>query len=171
MPTPAYMSIEGTRQGNITKGAFTEASVGNIYVEGHPNEILVQAFEHEINIPRDSQSGQPTGRRIHEALRISKAFDKASPLLYLALITGETLTQVVIKFYRISASGTLEHYFTIELEDAIILGIEASMAHCQEAANQNLTPVEIVSFSCRKITWAHEVAGTHGADDWRKPRE
>ena len=42
MPTPAYLSIEGSTQGNITEGAFTEDSVGNIYQEGHENEILVE---------------------------------------------------------------------------------------------------------------------------------
>ena len=31
MPTPAYMTITGERQGNITANNFTEASVGNIY--------------------------------------------------------------------------------------------------------------------------------------------
>ncbi|MBS9783289.1 MAG: type VI secretion system tube protein Hcp, partial [Pasteurella sp.] len=30
MPTPAFIAIEGSRQGNITAGAFTEDSVGNV---------------------------------------------------------------------------------------------------------------------------------------------
>ncbi|MBA5205952.1 type VI secretion system tube protein Hcp, partial [Pectobacterium aroidearum] len=42
MPTPCYISIEGKTQGNITAGAFTSDSVGNIYVEGHEDEMLVQ---------------------------------------------------------------------------------------------------------------------------------
>ncbi len=37
MTTPAYMSVTGTKQG----------------------------FNHEVMIPRDPQSGQPTGSRIH----------------------------------------------------------------------------------------------------------
>ncbi|SIS16074.1 type VI secretion system effector, Hcp1 family, partial [Aquipseudomonas alcaligenes] len=35
MPTPAYLSLEGTKQGLITAGTFTEDSVGNIFQEGH----------------------------------------------------------------------------------------------------------------------------------------
>ena len=35
MPTPCYISITGQTQGNITAGAFTADSVGNIYVQGH----------------------------------------------------------------------------------------------------------------------------------------
>jgi hypothetical protein len=30
MPTPCYISIQGQTQGNITAGAFTPDSVGNI---------------------------------------------------------------------------------------------------------------------------------------------
>lgn len=35
MPTPAYLSITGVKQGLITAGTFTQDSVGNIYQEGH----------------------------------------------------------------------------------------------------------------------------------------
>ncbi|MBB9083704.1 hypothetical protein FSH97_020580, partial [Escherichia coli] len=38
MPTPCYISITGQTQGNITAGAFTADSVGNIYVQGHEVE-------------------------------------------------------------------------------------------------------------------------------------
>ena len=67
MPTPAYLSLEGTKQGLITAGTFTEDSVGNIFQEGHEDQILVQAFQHQVIIPRDPQSGQPTGQqRVHQ---------------------------------------------------------------------------------------------------------
>ena len=105
MPTPAYLTIEGTTQDNITKSAFTEDSVGNIYQEGHENEILVQAFEQELTVPVDPQSGQPAGQR-HKAMTITKVFDKSSPLLYVALSTGERLTRCVLKWHRTSTSGT-----------------------------------------------------------------
>ena len=60
MPTPAYLSLEGTKQGLITAGTFTEDSVGNIFQEGHEDQILVQAFQHQVIIPRDPQSGRPS---------------------------------------------------------------------------------------------------------------
>ena len=82
MPTPAYISIEGATQGNITQGAFTEASVGNIWQEGHENEILVQAIEHRVTIPRDPQSGQPSGQRVHLPFKFTAPLNKATPLLY-----------------------------------------------------------------------------------------
>ncbi len=170
MPTPAYMTIEGTTQGNITENAFTEDSVGNIWQEGHENEVLVQAFKHNVMIPRDPQSGQPSGQRTHRPVSVTKIFDKASPLLYNALCSGEVLTKVEIKWYRTAPSGTQEHYFTIKLEDAVIVDIQGYMPNCQDPANSSFTHLEDVSFSYRSITWNHEVAGTSGSDDWRAPK-
>ncbi|RLC15511.1 MAG: type VI secretion system tube protein Hcp, partial [Deltaproteobacteria bacterium] len=71
MPTPAYMTIEGEKQGPITAGAFTEDSVGNIWQEEHTEELLVNGFSHVIHIPTDPQSGQPSGQRVHGPLTIT----------------------------------------------------------------------------------------------------
>ena len=71
MPTPAYIKIEGQTQGNITAGAFTAESVGNIFVEGHEDQMLVQALKHKITVPTDPQSGQPAGQRVHGPLIIT----------------------------------------------------------------------------------------------------
>lgn len=169
MPTPAYLTIEGATQGLITNEAFTEASVGNIYQEGHENEILVQAFEHVVTVPTDIQSGQPTGQRQHKPLMITKVYDKSSPLLYTALTTGELLTKCTLKWFRTSKQGKQEHYFTTELEDAIITEIRARMPNCQDPNMKHFTHLEDVCFAYRKITWKHEIGSTEGSDDWRAP--
>lgn len=171
MPTPAYLQIEGSTQGAMTTGAFTEVSVGNIYQEGHEDEIIVQAFGHRLKVPTDVQSGQPTGQRRHQPLMITKTFDKSSPMLYTALATGELLTKCELKFYRTSTSGFQEHFFTIALEDAIITDINAYMHNCQDPGCAHYTLLEDVAFTYRKITWNHVAAGTSGADDWRTPRQ
>ncbi len=93
MATPAYMSITGTKQGLITAGAFTEDSVGNTYQEGHEDQVMVQGFNHEVIIPRDPQSGQPTGQRVHKPVVITKVFDKASPLLLAGRLAGLRVTR------------------------------------------------------------------------------
>jgi len=169
MPTPAYLTLQGTKQGLITAGTFTQDSVGNIYQEGHEDQILVQGFAHDVTIPRDPQSGQPTGQRIHKPLMISKVFDKSSPLIFSALTSGETLTKCRLEWYRTSSSGTQEHYFTIELEDAIVVDVQSRMPNCQDPEHAHFTHLEDVFFSYRKITWTHEVAGTSASDDWRAP--
>jgi type VI secretion system secreted protein Hcp len=170
MPTPAYISIDGVNQGLITAGANTMDSMGNRYQEGHEDESTVQAFRHEIIIPRDPQSGQPSGQRVHQPLVITKIFDKASPLLYAALASGERLNKVTIKWFRTSMAGTQEHYFTHELEDAMIVDIRGHSPNAQDPAQAHFTHMEDVEFTYRKISWTHEVAGTSGDDDWRAPK-
>lgn len=169
MATPAYMSIKGAKQGVITAGAFTANSVGNSYQEGHEDQVMVQGFKHQICIPRDPQSGQPTGQRVHQPLVVTKVYDKASPLLLSALTSGELMEQVVIQWYRTSSSGTQEHYYTTKLEDAIIVEMKDYMLNCQDPANAHFTHLEDVHFTYRKITWTHEICGTTGSDDWRTP--
>ena len=170
MPTPAYLRIEGTSQGLITQGTFTQESVGNVYQEGHEDEILIEAFSHQVLTPSDPQSGQPTGQRVHKPLVVTKVFDKCSPMLYTALCRGELLTACVLKFYRTSADGQQEHYFTIQLDDAIIVDIRAYMPNCQDPGLAHFTNLEDISFTYRAITWTHEVSGTSGSDDWRASR-
>lgn len=169
MPTPAYLTMKGTKQGLMTAGTFTADSVGNIYQQGHEDQILVQAFEHQIIIPRDPQSGQPTGQRVHKPLMITKVFDKSSPLIFNALTSGEKLETCRLEWFRTSATGTQEHYFTIELTDAIIVDVKSSMPNCQDPANAHFTHLEDVYMTYRKIIWTHEVCGTTGSDDWRTP--
>ncbi len=48
MPTPAYMSIEGRKQGNISAGSSTDKSIGNTWQEGHEDEILINGFGRHV---------------------------------------------------------------------------------------------------------------------------
>lgn len=169
MPIPAYLTIKGERQGLITAGTFTPASVGNIYQEGHEDECLIEAFDHQIVLPRDPQSGQPTGQRVHKPLKVTKIMDKCSPLLFSALTSGELLPEVTLKFYRNSATAAMEHYFTITLIDAIIVDIQTYMYNCQDPAMACFTHLEDVYMTYRKIIKTHEVANTSESDDWRSP--
>ncbi|MEX9794798.1 Hcp family type VI secretion system effector [Morganella morganii] len=171
MPTPCYIAIEGKTQGNITAGAFTAESVGNIYVQGHEDEMLVQQFDHIVTVPTDPQSGQPSGQRAHRPFKFTVAMNKAVPLLYNALASGEMLPNVELKWYRTSVEGKQEHFFTTALEDATIVNIDCKMPHCQDPSKSDYTQLIEVSLAYRKISWDHTVAGTSGADDWRTPIE
>ncbi|RXJ67319.1 type VI secretion system tube protein Hcp [Halarcobacter ebronensis] len=167
MNNPIFITIKGSTQGLITQGTFTPESIGNSYQKGHEDEALIKGFSHNISIPRDPQSGQPSGQRVHEPFVISKLFDKSSPLLYNALTKGETLTEVELKWYRTSYAGKPEHYFSIVLEDAVIVNIDSFMENEENLNKSQVAPLERVSFAYRKITWRHETASTSGEDDWR----
>jgi type VI secretion system secreted protein Hcp len=169
MPTPAYVTITGETQGDITAGAFTADSVGNVYQLGHEDEILVQEIKHEVITPTDPQSGQPSGPRVHKPLTFSSSLNKATPLMYQALANGEMLPTVEFKWYRTSMAGKQEHFFTTKLLDATIVRINTVLPHAQDKKNENYTQLIEVSLAYRMIIWEHGIAGTMGSDDWRAP--
>jgi type VI secretion system secreted protein Hcp len=117
MVTPAYMPITGTQQGLIIAGVFTADSVGNICQESHENQVMVQRFSHAVIIPRDPQSDQPTGQRVHQPVVITQVFDKASPRLLTALTCGERMIEIALHWGRTSAAGTQERYDTTQRGD------------------------------------------------------
>ncbi|MFS1449393.1 Hcp family type VI secretion system effector, partial [Vibrio lentus] len=129
MPTPAYMSINGETQGHITKDTYSADSVGNTWQEAHVDEFLVQELDHVLTVPRDPQSGQPTGQRVHRPVVVTKVQDRCSPLLFNALVSGEKLPECVIRFYRTSVQGKQEHYYSIKLIDALLVDIQTRMNH------------------------------------------
>ena len=98
---------------------------------------------------------------------MTKLIDKSSPLLYNALTKGETLKKVELKWYRTSYAGKPEHYYSMILEDAVITNMDASMESQETSSTNQVSPVEPVSFSYRKVSWRHETASTSGEDDWR----
>lgn len=168
MPTPAYLSITGTKQGLITAGTFTQDSVGNIYQEGHEDQILVEAFQHQVIIPRDPQSGQPTGQRVHKPLMISKVFDKSSPLLFSALTSGKWSSAA---WSGIAPPPPAPRSITSP-SSWRTRSSSISSRGCPTArtpGNAHFTHLEDVHFTYRKIVWTHEVSGTSGSDDWRSP--
>ncbi|OCR26543.1 type VI secretion protein [Pseudomonas syringae] len=162
MPTPAYMTIEGTQQGLLTKGALSEASVGNTWQQGHEDQILVQQISHAITVP----GGVQTGQRMHKPVIITKTLDKSSPLINTALSNGEPLKTCRIEFFRYSGRGGQELFYTIELKNALIIGVDLLLPHCQDLSTAHFTQLERVHFAYETITWRHEIAGTSGYDEW-----
>jgi type VI secretion system secreted protein Hcp len=155
------MTLEGENQGVID---------GSCTMEGRVNTILVEAFNHEVHIPRDPQSGLSTGKRVHGALSAVKVYDKSSPKLYQALCTGEHMKNVTIKWYRIDKTGQEEHYFTHVLEDAIIVAIKPYMPNCLDPATESYTHMEEVLFTYQKIRWTWEIDGIEYEDSWLVPK-
>ncbi len=171
MPTPCYISIKGAAQGLITAGANMADSVGDAYVEGHEDEMMVQAFSHDVTVSTDPQSGQPSGQRTHKPFKFTVSLNKAVPLLYNALASGEYLSEVTLRWYRTSRFGYQENFFTTKLYSAVVTNIECEMPHCQDPENASFTQNLTVSIAYRGIRWEHLNSGTLGSDDWRKPLE
>jgi type VI secretion system secreted protein Hcp len=100
----AYMTIKGTKQGQIKGDAMSD----NI---------------HLVNVVRDTPrtTGMVTGRRAHSTITITKEIDKASPKLAQAASTHEPLSEVVITFLGGSADAKTAQ--RIVLTNATILSV------------------------------------------------
>lgn len=144
-----HLSLNGVNQGAIH---------GSCTVPGRENTIVVTDYSHQVYIPRDVHTGLPTGQRIHGPLTITKYTDKATPKMMQALVTGERMSVFELRYYRQLSDGSVQHYYTITLENAIIVDYEGKGPNVEE-----------FSFMYSKITWSWEPDGIEAEDDWREP--
>ncbi len=159
MALTAYMKIEGQTQGEM-KGDCPQG-------QDKKDCVLVYAIEHDVEIPRDTHTGLPTGQRIHHPLTITKHVDQASPKIYKACCTGEQCT-VTLDHYRIGPVGQEEKYFTIKLEDAIVVSVHKETPLTFLPENKPYSDMEKVSFTYSKITWTYNDGNIEYVDDWKK---
>ncbi len=160
MALNAYLNLTGETQGKIN-GSVTRA--------GREDSIKVIAVNHEVASPRDAASGLPTGKRQHKPFVITKEVDKSSPLLYQLLTNNENITEWDLRFWRPSRSGKEFQYYTVELVNATISGIQLEMLNNKYPENMKHREREHVSFVYQKITWTWENGGITSEDDWETP--
>ena len=153
----AYLKIKAGRQGQIE---------GSVTQPGREGSMLVLASAHEIVSPRDPASGLPTGKRQHKPFTITKPIDKATPLLLQALVTNETLTEVVINYWRPAGNGQEQQYFTITLTNASIASHSIKQLPTYVPANASVPELEEISFTYQKITWTWTSGGVTATDSW-----
>ncbi len=138
-----YLRINGARQGNISAGCGTEASIGNRWQHGHENEIMCLSLV---------QSMTSTGQQAHhQGLQFSKMIDKSSPLLMQAISDNEPL-KLDFDIYRINRFGRMEKYYRIELRGALI---NQTWATCADNLHS-----EYITVSYEYILCQHLIAGT-----------
>jgi type VI secretion system secreted protein Hcp len=150
-----FMKMNGATQGHIP---------GGVVRPGLEDWIEVIGLSHEIASPRDAASGLPTGKRQHKPFTITKELDKATPLLFKALVSNEVLTDVELRLYRPDRAGKEEHYFTIKLTNASISSVKME----NDSGNASET-TEHVSFVYQKIVWTWQDGGITAEDDWETP--
>ena len=164
MARNAYMTITAAKQGQIK---------GDVTLKGKEGSIELFALSSDIAAPFDQASGAATGKRQHRPIVITKPIDQATPKLYQALVTNETLNPVTIKFWRPTpgglAGGAEQQYFTIELTNARIADIRLISADTQDTTKAAQVPYEEVQFVYQKIVWTWVNGGITAEDTWVGP--
>lgn len=162
MAMTSYLKLTGTTQGAIE---------GDCTQQGHEKTILVYAMDHQVEIPRDTHTGLATGQRLHKPMVVTKHLDCASPKLQAACVSGERMTEVVLEFYRINERGLEEHYYTIKLENAIVVETRLFKPMTFIEENKPYHDMEEISFTYEKIIWTYVTDGIEAEDDWKKPKK
>lgn len=159
MALTAYLKVEGTSQGEM-KGDCPQGG-------DKKDKIILYAVTHNVEIPKDTHTGLPTGQRIHHPLYVTKHLDCSTPKLYKACCTGEQCT-VTLDHYRIKPDGTEEKYFTIKLEEAIVVTVDKNTPTTFLPENKPYHDMETLAFTYSKITWTYNDGNIEYMDDWKK---
>jgi type VI secretion system Hcp family effector len=149
MANHGYMTITGKAQGLISAGCSTQDSIGNKCQAAHTDEIMVLSFSH--NMANVGNINKPT----HNPIIITKNVDKSSPLLAQALASRESI-ECKISFYRVSAYGMQEKFYTIEIKDGIVADLTLDMPHV--TLQSDTEPQEHLALRYREITWTQPMA-------------
>ncbi len=132
----AVVSISSSIGTDQAPSAFA-ASDYFLKLDGVAGEIEVNSWSwgvSNVTGPRDSASGQATGKRQHQPLMIKKSIDKATPLLFKAMSNGTHYKTVTLT--RGSYKVTFFDVFISEFAHDGVAGAE---------------PTESVSFTYQKI--------------------
>jgi type VI secretion system secreted protein Hcp len=154
------LTLKGNKQGDI-KGSVTQ--------KGRENSIMVVATSHSIISPRDAASGLPTGKRMHKPFVITKEVDISTPLLYTALTNNEQIVTWQLNYWRPSATGAEDQYFTVKLTNASISSVDFRMADNRVPELMKFAPYEEWAFCYQKIEWTWMKGGVTALDDWESP--
>src|ERR1700740_1396617 len=92
-----YVTIKGQKQGQF-KGEGTAPKRKDKW-------IPISSFEYEVVSPRDAATGQPAERRHHKPVTVVKEWGAATPQIFTALTTNETLPEVELEFLKTNAQG------------------------------------------------------------------
>jgi type VI secretion system secreted protein Hcp len=142
-----YMTITGGQQGKFA---------GELSTQGWEHAMGCVALSGDVQAPfaGGGVGGAAAMTVKYMPLTVTKAWGAASPQIFRALVTGEILKQVVMKFLQTTPTGQREVYYTITLSNAVVTALhlhvgEAATAAVAQAARPEL---EDVSFRYEAIT-------------------
>jgi len=146
MAFDCYLTIEGV-EGETTTSV-------------HPGAMEVLAYSHGLahtaGLIRGANGGV-NSIAAHKDLVIVKSVDKATPNLAMACSSGTRYPRATLEACRASGygDGSIETYWTIELEDVYIRSINFS------ASPSDHFPQESVALAYSAITWTYFLTDHH----------
>jgi len=145
------MKVTGHKQGAFKGDDNAPARLAGL--------ITVTGYQFDIVSPRDSATGQASGKRQFKPVVVTHVMGGSSPQFLTAAATNETLMSVVINFFRTNREDGSVNYYRVTLTDATVSEVR------QYTSGADL--LEDDSFTFRKIQQEDLIAHTIFEDDWQ----
>lgn len=143
MAVQLFMKLNSRSNGEI-QGSVTQV--------GFEGQIAVFNTKHLVDAPV-SPTGLATGKRSHGVFQVSKSIDKASVLLLDSWNRNDKIEFVSLDCYRSAATGELQKYYSVRLENVRIVSVEQILS---SGFTPDVLEQEIVCFLYQTILWSFE---------------
>lgn len=161
MASPGYLTITD-EQGNQVKA--------DVKIKGREGTAEVQAFDYNVSIPSDPNTGALTAVRKHGNAIVTKTYDAASPVLFDACCRGKTMQSMRIDWYRINDKGEEELYFTHTLNNVKVVKVKQYVQNVKEPQYDNMGHQEELHVRFQDIELAHPDGNITASDSWTEAR-
>jgi type VI secretion system secreted protein Hcp len=124
-----------------------------------------------IQSPRDIATGQASGKRQHEPIKITKEWGAASPQFLNSLANNKVLPKLNLNFLKTDPQGITQPCFTITLTNAALAGYGRKPLPHHPPKHRVLDTYELeeIAFSFQKIVITHHSGGKTFTDNWDAP--
>lgn len=161
MASPIYATFTD-EQGQQIKAGVT--------IEGREGQAEGLAFDYEVLIPADKNTGQLTAIRQHKDVVLTKEVDSASPVLFDACCRGRTLRSVTLDWYHADKDGKQTKYFTHKLTNVKVVGFRQFIHHVKAENSDVYGHQEQISMRFQKIELNYPDGNIMATDDWKEAR-
>ncbi|WP_225759704.1 type VI secretion system tube protein Hcp [Leclercia sp. Marseille-Q4284] len=139
---------------------------GSSDVQHREGSIELRGLHHSLNLPTDPMTGKVTGTRQHSPFQFTKELDSASPYLFKAAATGQTLKAAEFRFYHIDYAGQEVEYYRITLENVKVISVSPIMHDTRGCPGTG--HMEEVALNYEKITHLYKDGNLLAHDAWNE---
>jgi len=121
--------------------------VGEVNQKGHEKWIELFSYSSGFQGRTSKGDGASVGKSTCSAIAAAKAFDRASPPLITAVMTGQRFQKGQIDFVKTGRDGAQGVFLKYELQDVIVSSVQDSGAEGGDS-----TPTEGIALNTSKLT-------------------
>ena len=168
MASTLRFNIKGEKQGLFMNDAQAKNHQDD---KGNAKKwISGLAFEYGLVSPRDLATGQSSGRRQHQPVKVVMEWGPWTPQIFTASVQNENLTEVNFEFWHTGVGGVDYVYYAITLKKAKVSSIrfvhDDLAAKTGKVGDFSKPEVVEVMFTFSEINMENKDGKTMAADDW-----